>query len=90
MGTGLGGRLDSTNVITPLVTLITKIDLDHTNILGSTVEEIAREKAGIFKSSVPAISAHQTPEITEILKACAEETKTEVTTATTDQQLENK
>ena len=76
--TGLGGRLDSTNVITPLVTLITKIDLDHTNILGSTVEEIAREKAGIFKSSVPAISAHQTPEITEILKACAEETKTEV------------
>ena len=76
--TGLGGRLDSTNVITPLITLITKIDLDHTNILGHTVEEIAREKAGIFKSSVPAISAHQTPEVTEILKACAEETKTEV------------
>ncbi|MBT5366148.1 MAG: bifunctional folylpolyglutamate synthase/dihydrofolate synthase [Phycisphaerae bacterium] len=76
--TGLGGRLDSTNVITPLITLITKIDLDHTNILGTTVEEIAREKAGIFKSSVPAISAHQTPEVIEILKSCAEETKTEI------------
>jgi dihydrofolate synthase / folylpolyglutamate synthase len=76
--TGLGGRLDSTNVITPLISLITKIDLDHTNILGHTVEEIAREKAGIFKSSTPAISAHQTPEVTEVLKACAEESKTEV------------
>ena len=49
--TGIGGRLDSTNVITPLMTLITKIDLDHVNILGTSVEEIAREKAGIFKSS---------------------------------------
>jgi len=57
--TGLGGRLDSTNVITPLMTLITKIDLDHTNILGHSVEEIAKEKAGIFKSSIPAISTHQ-------------------------------
>jgi len=76
--TGLGGRLDSTNVITPLITLITKIDLDHTNILGSTVEEIAREKAGIFKPSVPAISAQQSPEVTAVLKTCAEETKTQV------------
>ncbi len=76
--TGLGGRLDSTNVITPLISLITKIDLDHTNILGTTVEEIAREKAGIFKSSVPAISAHQTEEITAVLKECAEESRTEV------------
>jgi dihydrofolate synthase / folylpolyglutamate synthase len=82
--TGLGGRLDSTNVITPLVSLITKIDLDHTNILGNTVEEIAREKAGIFKSSVPAISAHQTEEITAILKECAEESRTEVKVIATD------
>ncbi len=76
--TGLGGRLDSTNVITPLMTLITKIDLDHTNILGGTVEEIAREKAGIFKSSIPAFSAHQTEEITNVLKSCAESTGTDV------------
>jgi dihydrofolate synthase/folylpolyglutamate synthase len=76
--TGLGGRLDSTNVITPLMTLITKIDLDHVNILGTTVEEIAREKAGIFKSSIPAISAHQTEGVTSVLKECAETTGTEV------------
>jgi dihydrofolate synthase/folylpolyglutamate synthase len=76
--TGLGGRLDSTNVITPLMTLITKIDLDHTNILGETVEEIAREKAGIFKPSVPAISAHQDESTTAVLKECAESTRTEV------------
>jgi len=76
--TGLGGRLDSTNVINPLMTLITKIDLDHTHILGKTVEKIAREKAGIFKSSVPAISAHQDEATTAVLKECAEETGTEV------------
>ena len=76
--TGLGGRLDSTNVINPLMTLITKIDLDHTHILGETVEEIAREKAGIFKSSVPAISAHQDEATTTVLKECAEATGTEV------------
>ncbi len=76
--TGLGGRLDSTNVITPLMTLITKIDLDHTNILGDTVEEIAREKAGIFKPSVPAISAHQNEDVTNVLKTCAESVGTEV------------
>ena len=76
--TGLGGRLDSTNVIMPLMTLITKIDLDHMHILGKTVEEIAREKAGIFKSSIPAISAHQTEAITTVLKDCAEATGTDV------------
>jgi len=76
--TGLGGRLDSTNVITPLMTLITKIDLDHVNLLGGSVEEIAREKAGIFKSSTPAISAHQTEEVSAVLKECAESTGTNV------------
>jgi len=49
--TGLGGRLDSTNVINPLMSLITDISLDHTGVLGNTIEEIAREKAGIIKSS---------------------------------------
>ena len=76
--TGLGGRLDSTNVITPLMTLITKIELDHTNILGDTVEKIAREKAGIFKSSVPAISAHQDEATTEVLRKCAEAARTDI------------
>jgi dihydrofolate synthase/folylpolyglutamate synthase len=51
--TGLGGRLDSTNVITPLLSLITNIGLDHTEILGDTLEKIALEKAGIAKKNVP-------------------------------------
>ena len=76
--TGLGGRLDSTNVIHPIMTLITEIDLDHTHILGNTLEEIAKEKAGIFKKGVPALSAAQTPEVAEVLKGCAEKTQTSV------------
>ena len=47
---GLGGRLDSTNIIKPLVSAITNVDLDHQNILGETLEEIATEKAGIVKA----------------------------------------
>ena len=53
---GLGGRLDSTNVIVPLVSIITSISLEHTNILGTTLAEIASEKAGIIKTSVPIVS----------------------------------
>lgn len=52
---GLGGRLDSTNIITPLVSVVTNISLDHTGLLGSTPAEIAAEKAGIFKPGVPAV-----------------------------------
>lgn len=53
--TGLGGRLDSTNIITPEACLITNIGLDHTDILGGTLEEIAHEKAGIIKNGVPVV-----------------------------------
>ncbi|MEX1274875.1 MAG: folylpolyglutamate synthase/dihydrofolate synthase family protein [Bacteroidota bacterium] len=53
---GLGGRLDSTNVVRPLVSIITSIGLDHKEILGATVEQIAREKAGIIKRKVPCIT----------------------------------
>jgi dihydrofolate synthase / folylpolyglutamate synthase len=52
---GLGGRLDSTNIITPLVAAITNVQLDHQNILGDTIEEIASEKAGIIKNNIPII-----------------------------------
>jgi dihydrofolate synthase/folylpolyglutamate synthase len=52
---GLGGRLDSTNVITPLVSVVTTIDFDHCKLLGNTLPQIAREKAGIFKKGVPAL-----------------------------------
>jgi dihydrofolate synthase/folylpolyglutamate synthase len=53
--TGLGGRLDATNVITPILSVITNISLDHTAILGNTLAEIAREKAGIIKPSIPVV-----------------------------------
>ena len=57
MEVGLGGRLDATNVITPILSVITNVSLDHTHVLGSTVKEIAGEKAGIIKNKVPVISA---------------------------------
>lgn len=71
--TGLGGRLDSTNIITPLVSVITTIDLDHTHVLGGTLAKIAREKAGIFKPGVPAISFEQGDPVDGVLRAVAEE-----------------
>ncbi|MCA9291698.1 MAG: bifunctional folylpolyglutamate synthase/dihydrofolate synthase [Phycisphaerales bacterium] len=67
--TGLGGRLDCTNVITPLVTVITRIDYDHMQILGSTLAEIATEKAGIFKPGVPAITIEQPEGVEDVLRA---------------------
>ncbi|MFG0328924.1 MAG: bifunctional folylpolyglutamate synthase/dihydrofolate synthase [Phycisphaerales bacterium] len=70
---GLGGRLDCTNVILPEVVGITRIGFDHTHILGRTLPEIAREKAGIFKRGVPAISTPQEPEVVEALRRRAEE-----------------
>lgn len=59
--TGLGGRLDSTNVITPLVSTITNIGLDHVQFLGNTLEAIATEKAGIIKPGVPVVIGQYTP-----------------------------
>jgi dihydrofolate synthase/folylpolyglutamate synthase len=66
--TGLGGRLDATNVIAPLACAITHIGLDHTQELGDTIPQIAREKAGIIKQGVPVISAPQVPEALEVLE----------------------
>jgi dihydrofolate synthase/folylpolyglutamate synthase len=70
--TGLGGRLDSTNVIKPEVTAITSISKDHMAQLGNTVEKIAEEKAGIFKHGVPAITAQQEPGVEAVLKRVAD------------------
>ena len=58
---GMGGRLDSTNVVTPQVAVITQIDFDHENFLGHSIEEIAAEKAGIIKPGVPVVSAAELP-----------------------------
>lgn len=69
---GLGGRLDCTNVITPEVSVMTTIDYDHMHLLGRTLPEIAREKAGIFKPGVPAISVEQVPEVEAVLREQAE------------------
>ena len=69
---GLGGRLDSTNVITPLVSIVTSIDLDHTKLLGGTKALIAREKAGIFKKGVPALFFEQDPEVDAVMREMAQ------------------
>jgi len=71
--TGLGGRLDSTNVVLPLAAGVTSIGLDHTEYLGPTLESIAREKAGIFKPGVPAVIGEPSPEIAGWLATAARE-----------------
>lgn len=65
--TGLGGRLDATNVITPRISVLTPIEKEHTDILGNTLAEIAFEKAGIIKNNVPVQSAGQDPEVKAVL-----------------------
>jgi dihydrofolate synthase/folylpolyglutamate synthase len=69
--TGLGGRLDSTNVIRPEVVGITSLSIDHQQQLGKTLDSIAKEKAGIFKRGVPAISVQQEPAAMNVLKSRA-------------------
>ena len=69
--TGMGGRLDATNVVTPLVSVITPIGLDHQKWLGSTIAEIAGEKAGIIKSGVPVVCAPQKEEALSVIKSKA-------------------
>ncbi len=64
---GLGGRLDATNVVTPELCVVTPVDFDHEQFLGSTIEAIAAEKAGILKSGVPAVFARQRPEAERVL-----------------------
>ena len=70
---GLGGRLDSTNVITPDLCVITNIGLDHTDFLGNTMQSVAAEKAGIIKENVPVISFNQKPQVKKVLEEKAKE-----------------
>ena len=65
---GLGGRFDSTNIVTPLVSLITNISYDHQALLGNTLPEIAGEKAGIIKPGVPVVVSQTQPEVTEVFR----------------------
>jgi dihydrofolate synthase/folylpolyglutamate synthase len=69
METGLGGRLDATNVVQPMACGITRIGIDHTLELGDTIAEIAWEKAGIIKPGLSVVSAPQAPEVVEVLEA---------------------
>ncbi|MCL2802242.1 MAG: Mur ligase family protein [Treponema sp.] len=71
--TGMGGRLDSTNVVDPKVSVITLIELEHTNFLGNTITEIAGEKAGIIKQGKPLVLAKQNDEALEVFKNKAKE-----------------
>ena len=73
METGLGGRLDATNALTPVVSVITPIGFDHEKWLGNTLEAIAGEKAGIIKVQVPVVSAPQDPAAEDIIRARAAE-----------------
>lgn len=70
---GLGGRLDSTNIITPLLSVITNIGLDHTDLLGDTLPKIAAEKAGIIKHDVPVIVSQYQPQISSVFTEKANE-----------------
>jgi dihydrofolate synthase/folylpolyglutamate synthase len=70
---GLGGRLDATNILTPAVSVITRIDFDHENFLGHALRDIAEEKAGILKPGIPAVFARQRAEVCEVLLARAAE-----------------
>ncbi len=71
--TGLGGRLDCTNIVHPIVSVLTNVGHDHMEILGDTLEKVAWEKAGIIKSGVPVISAFEQPETIDVVKQMAKE-----------------
>ncbi|PJJ84581.1 bifunctional folylpolyglutamate synthase/dihydrofolate synthase [Mucilaginibacter auburnensis] len=76
--TGLGGRLDSTNVITPLLSVITNIGWDHTDLLGNTLPLIAAEKAGIIKPNIPVVIGERQEEVAEVFMKKAEGTKSPI------------
>jgi dihydrofolate synthase / folylpolyglutamate synthase len=76
--TGLGGRLDSTNVITPILSVITNIGYDHMNILGNSLEEIAAEKAGIIKPNIPVVIGEYLPETKNIFLNKAKECNSQI------------
>ncbi|PDO11011.1 MAG: bifunctional folylpolyglutamate synthase/dihydrofolate synthase [Candidatus Reconcilbacillus cellulovorans] len=76
--TGLGGRLDSTNIVAPVATVITNIGRDHMDVLGDTIEQIAAEKAGIIKNGVPLVTAVAQPEAFAVIESVARERKAPV------------
>jgi dihydrofolate synthase/folylpolyglutamate synthase len=88
--TGLGGRLDSTNVIMPVLSLITNIGYDHMDLLGNTLPEIAQEKAGIIKTRVPVVISEQQTEVEPVFRAKAAACAAPITFANERYRLEKK
>ncbi|MSU61573.1 MAG: bifunctional folylpolyglutamate synthase/dihydrofolate synthase [Pedosphaera sp.] len=82
--TGLGGRLDATNIVTPLASVITNIQLDHQQWLGDTIEKIAFEKAGIIKPGVPVVTGEDSPEALEVIRETAQRLHAPVTMVTSE------
>ena len=76
--TGLGGRLDSTNIINPLVSVITNIDYDHTQFLGDTLEKIAFEKGGVIKKNIPVVVGEHQKETIPVFNKLADENDAEL------------
>ena len=75
---GLGGRLDSTNIVTPVVSVITPISLDHVAVLGDTIGKIAGEKAGIIKRGIPVVSSPQVPDADTVIRTTASANNSEL------------
>lgn len=79
--TGLGGRLDSTNIIKPILSIITNISFDHQQFLGNTLKSIAREKAGIIKKGIPVVIGEEQKEVKEVFKIIASKRKAPISFA---------
>ena len=88
--TGLGGRLDSTNIISPVLSVVTNVSFDHVNLLGDTLEKIATEKAGILKSGIPAVVGEMPLELRHIFTSKTEYVVFAEDTETTDYEFELK
>ena len=84
---GLGGRLDCTNIISPILSVITNIGMDHTQFLGTSLEQIAMEKAGIIKQNTPVVIGETTPETRMVFDAIAKEHNAPITFAEDHQQI---
>ena len=84
---GLGGRLDSTNVIRPILSIITNVSLDHTQLLGNSLEQIAMEKGGIIKRGIPVVIGEATPETRAVFDALAEEVQAPIIYAEDEQEI---
>ena len=84
---GLGGRFDCTNIITPILSVITNISLDHTQLLGDSVEQIAIEKGGIIKRRVPVVIGEATPETRPVFEALAQEADAPIIFAEDEQEI---